>query len=242
MSRPIRTGRFASQSPVLLALHEGLSFYWWEQSPDRSDDSSYEAAVGTHLLEVSGEDGGRRGYMRISFSSRSLMDEVFSHPLEYMNSQHCLGADLSSDLATWRSAYRRLSTPPSLVGSEVSRRNLHAYVPSASDLASDLQHLDEVARGHQEAQLRWMSFPFVAYSSLDDDLRGRRLGRYMYVLAARHLGLSGRVLRASTNQSEYASRLWASLQRDPLVRTSEVEFCYPHHEDMVRVPSLDYRS
>lgn len=89
---------------------------------------------------------------------------------------------------------------------------------SASDAPSG-EALDEDLRDFQstcDKSLNWFTKgredPFIDYSKIEREYRGKGLGGALYIYAARMLGENNQILRASGLQSDDAERLWEKLR------------------------------
>ena len=167
-----------------------------------------------------------------------------------------------TDADLWAGAYNHLSR---VLGRPSSAINNHHWTFSAADaptdstvLAAELKTVENHYRTMMRDFLRYVSVPMINYAHLDDGLhndrfsvdhpahpgnmRGQGYGRTMYILAARHLGTMGRVLRASDIQTEAAQALWTRLAADPAlpVRKTRTTYWQPVEDRTKTHWCLDY--
>lgn len=232
-------------APVLLHRQPGRRVLWHEVSPRKMDlyprqDKAYE----TSMLEVLDDSDQQIAYLAVSFTTRELAAQVYPRPLAYANSHGwCLNFD--DPAKVWVHAHLHGHVrPASMRAGGISPRS---YQLSELDLpadpsvieadltALDAQYADELAC--------WIEFtlvPSVAYAHVEPDLQRQGIGTQMYLLAARQLARTGRVLRASGLQSNSAQHLWRSLQANPDVPTGTITLTYPHRDPQT-YPTIDCR-
>lgn len=234
-------------SPVILHVDTArdLTYTWHDRSFDINDAPPRRSGIETSLLTVT-RAGHRLGYLKVSFTTKEHVASLFASPFEWAdeNTGACFGFSFAeeghpvSPEKIWATAYTNLRmSPPSLDGRRV-------WVPSPSDapsdpkvLAAELAVVEKVYAKKMRGFIRTFAVPFVAYSHVDGEfeaqqvghpgsLRGEGVGRMMYLLAAQQLATTGRVLRASGNQTPEASALWQRLVSDPEVPTRKSRVTY----------------
>lgn len=232
----------------------GLTYTWHDQSPDPQDISPRESGVDTSALTAQTPDGACVAYLRISFTTDTLLAATFDRLLAWaeegcgwrMGMQaHKRGyGDPVSPARLWQQAHLHAQmTPASLPGAGHSPWSLTAddAPTDPAVLEADLQAIEETIRPRFQAWRDYLLVPFVAYSHTDECHRGIGVGRAMYLHAAQQLAATGRVLRASGNQSGEAETLWFRLIADPTVPTSTITLTSWGSGEVGTYPVLDYR-
>lgn len=252
--------RAAEQTdPGVVLRHDpalGFTYTWHDQST--ADKDTCDLRVGawaTSVLIVTDPTGRCAGYLRLTWTDPATVAAVFDRPLSWADEHDgwSLGYQTvdgqrvpppAADL--WVRAHRHARTVP------VSMRD----TPGAPEVApsdpavleADLRALERKIRRRMRAWTVFYAVPYVEFSRTEDgtdgtpDARGKGVGREMYVLAARRLATTGRVLAASGIRTSSALALWTRLEADPAVPTASLERTGPRDARNVTTTVLDYRS
>jgi hypothetical protein len=189
-----------------------VTFRWHDQSPDPQDGPPLRKGIATSLLEGLDRDGERISWLRISFTTKALVDELFSRPSMWKANRHGWCGDTTTPSGLWLTLSRHMVLP--------SRRGRHLWnetpVPDPVVLDRDLAAADRQIRAEFDRWVAYYQQPFVAAVRVEDRWLRQGIATAMYLRAAAELARTDRVLRASSLQSDEAVWLWASLRRKGL--------------------------
>lgn len=230
-------------TPVVLHHDQArdLTYTWHDRSPDTQDAAPRESGMETSLLAVTHAQH-RVGYLRVSFTTKALLDHLFPTPFHWAEANtgaaFGFGYGEVSDAQVWAVAHQNLGMlPASWGGRRPATACSWVMDPRGAPadpavLAADLKVVEAVYARQMRGYLSTYRNPFVAYAHVDDigdanragpghpgGLRGTGVGTAMYVLAAQHLAATGRFLIGSGIQSDDAEALWARLVANPAVPT-----------------------
>ena len=82
--------------------------------------------------------------------------------------------------------------------------------------------------------------PFIDFSRVEDELKGKGFGSAMYVYVAKRLGVDGAMLRASGVQTEFAQALWKRMKKNMGDHYTKVEIT--GYGETTKYKALDFRS
>lgn len=251
-------------APVILHTdtQRGLTYTWYDRSPDIQDASPRESGMETSMLTVT-HGHHRVAYLRVSFTSKAILDDLFKSPFHWAdeNTGASFGFDYAepTDAKVWAAAYENLSVlPPSWNGTRPAGASRWVMDPKDAPtdptvLAADLDVAAKMYAAQMRGFLSTYKNPFVAYSHVDDEwdaqragdghpgnLRGTGIGSTMYILAAKHLATTGRFLISSGIQTPEAEALWARLAANPQVATRRTRRTYYRTGKTQTYWALDY--
>jgi hypothetical protein len=208
-----------STTPVVFLEDGNLTFYWHDQSPDKSDLGPLRSGLTTSKMAVS-RDGHEIGYVKASYITQESLDRLYPRTLPYLDMIRgwSIGYDWDHDLTPekiWERAHRYgpmgwKGAPP-------------CPDPSGPEYEAGISALEKPYLKDFKLWQAWTRIPFVAYSQVLDtrglerkgipgpSLRGTGLGTRLYELAARRLAEDGRVLAASGLQTPEAQAVWARM-------------------------------
>lgn len=113
------------------------------------------------------------------------------------------------------------------------------HLPDDETVKADLK---VVADGHTvsiKEQRKYYATPYVDYSKVSEELKGKGFGAGMYVYAARKLGERGKMLRGSGIQTDHAKALWSKFNVNFPKNTSTVSLSIDDYTSVS--PVLDFR-
>ena len=244
----------------------GLTYVWHDMSPDEEDKYPREKAIETSLLEVLDKDQNRIAYLRISFTNDEIMQSTFHRPLAWaeenkgwnigwqtnkMDERQGKPVEAISEQTIWAKAHRSASiSPPSrnTNGAQLASYNvMPEHAPDEATMQKEIAAIEKPLAKEMKTWAKKVESPFVAYSNVNEEdsqgnpLRGTGVGTAMYIIAAKQLGKTGRVLGASGLQSEYAQTLWSRFAKNPKVQTMTTISVNPSTKEKTESLALDYR-
>lgn len=84
------------------------------------------------------------------------------------------------------------------------------------DVEKDLKFYSQIIQKEIDNKKELGKHPFVDYSSIEEEFKGKGLGSALYIIAAKDLAKRGKVIRSSGLQSEDAQNLWARFKKNGL--------------------------
>lgn len=90
---------------------------------------------------------------------------------------------------------------------------LPKHAPDDKTIRKEMEVWRKEIQKDKEGMLESYSYetPFVDFVRVDDSMWGQGIGKAMYIYAAKRLGTEGRMLQASSVQTDFGEDLWKSL-------------------------------
>lgn len=238
-----------------------LAVVWQEESVSQKDRGvSLDSGMGVHVCYLkSMETGEDLGYVKMTYTNDATFERSFGNdeftPWRYRERyggtgyQFRYGAGSKVTDPTerrrivWECAHRDFNVGIRQENGEyVSSYNVSTkHVPA--DDAQVKADVDKLMNEHVKPQMddmrQYFATPFVDYSHVHDELKGKGYGSALYVYTARVLGERGQVLRGSGIQSDDAQSAWGRFASKIPAHISKMKLEY--HGEAREYPILDFR-
>ena len=123
----------------------------------------------------------------------------------------------------------------------IARYNIsEKHLPDDETVTADLKVFTEEFTKSIKDQRKYYATPYVDYSNVNDELKGKGFGAGMYVYAARKLGERGQVLRGSGTQTPAAQTLWVKFAKNFPINAATMQLT--SHGRKSVAPILDFRN
>lgn len=113
------------------------------------------------------------------------------------------------------------------------------HLPDDKTVTKDLKAYKQKMKKDIDNMRAYYSTPYVDYSEVNKNLKGKGFGAALYIYTARKLGENGKVLRGSGIQTDNAQSLWGNFAKRFPNNTSTIELDYKGEKGSS--PILDFR-
>lgn len=245
-----------------------LAVVWEEQSQDDVDrDVTLDSGMGVNVCKYkSFETGETVGHVSLTHMSDDSVERSFGNdeftPFRWQDrySGSSYGFRYDDEMKTlfegemteekkilirrklWVSVHKaeRVSVPDG-DGKYTESYNLtEKNLPDDKTVKADLRKFANRFNKVTKEKRAYYATPYVDYSEVNNELKGKGFGAGIYVYAARKLGERGQVLRGSGLQSDSAQSLWNKFAKNLPANTSTISLTYDKQKS--DSPVLDFRA
>lgn len=244
-----------------------LAVVWEEESQSKQDAYSLlDSGMGLHVCRYKSFDTGEDvGYLKLCYMNDATVkrsfgdDEFMAYRWEDRYSGSDYGFSFNNEMKTLfegemteeKKVLIRRKLWVSVQKAEgrgiydankkyVAQYNVsEQHLPDDETVTADLKVFTKDFTKDIKEKRTYFNTPFVDYSNLNDELKGKGFGAGMYVYAARKLGERGQVLRGSGTQTPAAQTLWVKFAKNFPTNATTIKLVSSGKKSVS--PILDFR-